>query len=145
MLNTLRVWTIDHLGGFSTVEKAIDSLKGDTEGKTMILTRAVRRLFNDIGAEDILKENSKGEWLYKGKVLSDAKKKVLVAEALHFTQTTLWEIFQDDVKYQANKKMFLESKTELDIVSGKLWLYTIDTFKTRLNSMLREKGSFNSK
>lgn len=144
MLDKLRIWTISRLGGFSTVQEAIDSIE-DQKTKNEILTRAVRRLFNTIGASDILKQNSKGQWLLEGKIISEARKTMLITEAIGFIQSNLWDIMQLDINYQANKMMFTHSKTELDIVSGKLWLYTLDTIRTRLKSMSEGKGSFNSK
>lgn len=143
MIRSLKVRIIRWLGGYVTVDEAISSI-WDKDEKNKILTQAVRRLFNTIGAEDILRANITGEWMHKGKILPDSQKNLLMAEAKNFTESLLWSILQDDVKYQANRKMYLTGKTEMDLVAGKLWTFTLDAMKTRLQSMNKGSGMFNS-
>ena len=110
--------------------------------KDEVLTEAVKHLYNTIGADDILKENN-GVWTFKGKTLSDAMKKLLIAEAQGFFKSKLWEVLQNDIKYKSNQLMFEKSKTEQDLIAGKLWLFTLDSFNTRLKSLDRGTGRFN--
>ena len=117
--------------------KLIDFLDRD-----VILTEAVSRLFNTIGSKDILREEN-GQWFLEDKPIGDAKKKQLQAEAMQFLSTGLWKVLQTDVKHQANKKMFTESMSEANITAGKLWTYTLDCFRTRLESMNKGSGIFN--
>jgi len=142
---SLKTFIIEKLKGYSTIESAIEAIKEiDSERRNRILSLAVKRLFNTIGEDDILKENVYGQWLTEGKNLSDAEKNLLIAEAKQFLNSKLWKILQKDVQYQTNRKMFILSKSEIDIIAGKLWTYTLDAFRTRLNSMVKGSGSFNN-
>ncbi len=140
----MRDWVIKKLGGYPTIEDAIEGITQDKD-KYTILTLAVKRLFNTIGSDDILKTNEVGQWMHEGKIMTDAKARLIQAEAKQLLDTTLWKILQDDVKYQANRKMFLLAENEMQLVSGKLWMYTLDAFKTRLESLSKGSGLFNSK
>lgn len=134
------------LGGFPDIESAIDAIREkNLEEKYTILTLAVRKLFNTLGPADILKVSDGGQWMSEGKTLNEGQKKLLIAEAINFTNTTLWKVLQADIKYQANRRMFNRSKTALDLVAGKLWLFTLDAINTRLKSLAKGDGSFNSK
>lgn len=121
--------------------KLIKLLGGYT--KDEVLTRAVKKLYNTIGSEDILREEM-GQWTINGKPINDAIKKLLVSEAQIFLKSRLWQVLQTDIKYRANKVMFEKAQTEQDLIAGKLWLYTIDSIKTRLESLVKGSGRFNS-
>lgn len=134
---------IKWLGGFPTIKDAIESIQEkDFEERKLILTLAVRRLFNTIGAEDILKEVD-GQWLFEGKAISEGTRKLLIAEANQLEGMTLWKILQKDVQYQANRRLFLIGTSEMDLIAGKLWLYSFDAIKTRIKSLAQGNGSFN--
>lgn len=111
--------------------------------KEDVLSEVVKDLYNTISADDILKEEN-GQWTFKGKVLQEQEKKLLIAEAQIFLKTRLWKVLQADIKYRSNLRMFEHSKTEVDLLAGKLWLYTLDCFKTRLESLDKQRGIFNS-
>ncbi len=140
----MRRWLIEKLGGYPDVDSALESIT-DAGEKTKILTLAVKRLFNTISSEDILKLNKNSEWMFKGKVLSQGRKDLLIAEAKALLGTDLWKVLQQDTMYQANKKMFVSSKSESDIIFGKMWLYTLDAFATRLSSLSESSAVYNSK
>lgn len=135
---------IRKLGGFTDVDDALESIS-DSKEKYRILTLTVKRLFNTIGPEDILKVHDTGQWMFQGKPLNDAQKNLLIAEATQFLESKLWDILQNDIKYQSNRKMFLLSQKNEDLIAGKLWLLFLDVFKTRLQSMKQGSASFNNK
>lgn len=144
-MNWLRVWLIEKLNGYADAETAIASVEDETE-KKRLLTLAVKRLYNTVGPEDILKKDEvTGQWMFKGKVLSEEFKSRLIAEAEIFLESKLWEILRADVLYQANRRMYLLSKKDEDLVAGKLWAYTFDALATRLESMRMGNAKFNSK
>ncbi len=132
------------LGGYVTAKEAIEAVEAKNERREL-LTAAVKRLYNTIGADDILHVNEAGQWLLEGKQMEEAFKKILVAEAEQFTKTSLWRVLQMDIKYQANKKMFTTSTDPSQMDVGKSWTYILDAIKTRLNSLSEGKGVFNSK
>ena len=138
----MRKWIIKKLGGFIDIDDAINNIK-DSEDKHKILTLAVKDLYNTITKDDILTEQN-GAWFSKGKIIDNSIKKVLIAEAETFKSSKLWSILQDDIKYQSNKKMYTDSVNIDDLIAGKLWLLTLDTFKTRLNSLQKGRGKFNT-
>lgn len=123
-------------------DKIIKLLGGYT--KSDVLTEVVKDLYNSIGSDDILTEISPAEWRYKDKTLGPAQQKALIAEATVFLSGKLWDILKDDIKYQSNKKMFVNSASNEDLVAGKLWLLTLDAIDTRLKSLAKGRGTFNS-
>lgn len=142
-----RKWLIEKLGGYPDIASAIEAIKEkDYKERYKILTLAVQKLFNTIGADDILQvQEGTGQWIFKGKALTDGEKSLLIAEANQFLGSKLWNILKADIEYQANKKMFRESESTEHLTAGKFWLFTLDAFKTRLKSMQSGSGLFNSK
>jgi hypothetical protein len=138
----MRKLLIKKLGGFVDIDDAINSIESK-EDKHKILTLAVKDLYNTLTKDDILTEE-KGVWFSSGKPINSQIQKVLVAEAENFKNSRLWAILQGDIKYQANKKMYIDSVSIDDLITGKLWLLTLDTFKTRLDSLQKGSGKFNT-
>lgn len=120
-------WIIHLLGGFT-----VDEVKREL----------LKKLYNTISEDDILRMDDKGNWFFEGKMLPDAVKKQVIAEANVFLDTKLWQILQNDVKYQANKRMYLESTKIEHLEQGKAWTYVLDIFKTRLEMMREGKNIF---
>jgi hypothetical protein len=123
------------------MDKLIRLLGGYT--KDEVLTTAVKELYNTIGADDILKEDGSLQWTIGNRLMAEAEKKQLIAEAQIFLKSKLWKVLQADIKYQANKRMFEKAQTDMDLIAGKLWLYTLNCFKTRLESLDGGRGVFN--
>lgn len=131
-------------GGFLTIEDAIEAIRQKHfKERAVILTLAVKKLYNTIGADDILKPMDGGEWMFQGRTLSKGQVVMLQAEAAQVEQMLLWKILQKDILYQANKKMYLLAENDLQVVTAKFWLYTFDTFKTRLKSIAAGSPLFN--
>lgn len=138
----MKNWLITKLGGYPDIDSLL-KVVDKHEDKHKILTEAVKHLFNTIGEDDILKENSKKEWIYADKILNEDRKKLLISEAKVFTNTRLWKVLQADVKHQLNRKMFDRSQADIDLIAGKIGLFILDALKTRLNSLNKESGIFN--
>jgi hypothetical protein len=117
------------LGGYTSVEDCLEDMD-----KEQILTEAVKHLYNTIGSDDILKQVN-GAWTFLGKEITPEILKLLIAESRQLLSSRIWKVIESDIKYQANQQMFLKSKTEMDLTSGKLWLYVLDAIKTRLNTL----------
>ena len=107
-----------------------------------VLTAAVAGFYNTIGTDDILREVN-GKWMVGEKEVDDSIKQAMIGEAKTLLNMRLWKVLQNDIKYRANKQMFLESQSEIDLIAGKLWLYTLDCINTRLDSISKESGRFN--
>ena len=140
----IKSWLIVKLGGYATIRDLVESVPAGDE-KRQLLTEAIRKHFNTIGPDDILKVHTSGQWLFMGKALDDGIKRLIIAEASQFLQTRLWAVLQADIKYQANKKMFLTASKPEDVDNGKFWLYILDAIRTRLNSLHEGSGTFNNK
>ena len=112
--------------------------------KHEVLTLAVKKLFNTISAEDVLKEKEL-QWFFQGKALRKDQVDMLKAEATNFNESFLWKVLSADIKYHANKQMFIKSRTEYDIMMGKSWLYVLDVINTRLKSLVKGIGLFNKR
>lgn len=135
----MRRWLIEKLGGYPDIDSLLEDVRElETEEKYKILTLAVKRLFNTIGPDDIFRITEQG-WMWKGRALPDEMRKLLIEEAIEFSKSKLWEMFQAELKYQANRKMFLESQNELDLVAGKLWLLSIRHMDERLQAIVTGK------
>ena len=141
----MKNYIIRKLGGYPTIDDAIDAVRdgNHAEEKHRILTLAVKKLFNTIHADDILRVAEDGRWVYMGKFLSEDEKKMLMRDASNFIDSKLWNILQTDVRYQSNRKMYISGKNEDDLIAGKLWLLTLDAFNTRLKSMRQGSAIFN--
>lgn len=126
------------LGGYASVDEAIDAIRDNPDGaeRRRILTLAVRRLYNAVGSEDILKQDmASGQWTYMGKPISKEETGVLIEQARNLLDSRLWKVLQTDLKYQANKRMFTDSVDLVDMVAGKLLIYYIDIIHTRLKKL----------
>jgi len=139
----MKKWLIRKLGGYTSFLEAIDNVN-DPKERNKILTLALKKTFNTISDDDILREND-GKWFFKGKALSDAQRKLLSVEAQQFIDTKLWQIVKEDTVYQVYKKMYLLAENEMHVVTAKFWKYTFDTIETRLKSIARDSGLFNKK
>jgi|TARA_Y100000310_G_scaffold242771_1_gene246983 hypothetical protein len=137
----MRKWLIRKLGGHISLLEAIEDIE-DRREKHRILTMALKKTFNTISADDILKENN-GKWFFKGRALSDAQRKLLVAEAQQFINTKLWQVVKEDTVYRVYKKMYLLAENDLHVITAKFWKYAFDTIETRLKSIAKDSGIFN--
>lgn len=124
----MRKWLIQILGGIP---------------KDEVLTHAIKKMYNTIGAEDILSEVN-GSWVIQGKPLHNSDKQLIVAEAQVFYKSKLWEILKKDIKYKVNQIMFERSRSTDDLIAGKMSLWTLDCIETRLNSLNKGSGHLNS-
>ncbi len=144
-MRSLKIWIITKLGGYPTIDDAIEAIKAKPgPERTRVLTLAVKHLFNTIGADDILQVHPDGTWTVEGKPIPKVTRDLLVAEATQFLGTTLWRVLQTDIKYQANRKIFILATDEMQLTAGKLWTYTFDALRTRLNSLQKGSGDFNT-
>lgn len=99
----------------------------------------VKHLFNGITEEDILRLKRDGSVLYKNQPL---KKEVIMQirdEAERFHNSLLWKVLSDDVKYQANQRMFFKGHSESDLYVGKAILHAIELLENKIEQIRRLK------
>lgn len=155
----MRRWFIEKLGGYAsaeeaiaakggylTIDEAIDAIRDlDLKERRVILTLAVKNLFNTIGPDDILKPAASGQWMFKNRLLTKGQVELLMLEAAQLDKMLLWEVLRADVLYQANRKMYLHAENELHVITAKFWLYTFDTMKTRLKQIAAGSPMYSKK
>lgn len=134
----MRGWLIRVLGGYASLDEAIEAMRQDknAEHRRKVLTLAVRRLYNTIGPEDILKtDKASGQLTWQGRPVSKEEMQVLIEQAKNMLQSRLWKVLEADIKYTANRRMFVESVSVDDITAGKLVTYYADIIHTRLKNL----------
>lgn len=153
----MRKWFIEILGGYATAEDAVSAKGGfltlenalehirklQLKERQVLLTLAVKKLFNTIGPDDILKPVGGGQWMFEGKTLTKGQVELLMLEAAQLDQMLLWKVLRKDILYQANKKMYLLAENDLQVITAKFWLYTFDVMRTRLKSIAAGSPLFN--
>jgi len=126
----MKRWLIEKLGGYATVEDALNS----AENKHEILTKAVAHLFNAVTEEDIFRKD-RTTYTYKGKPLMASQLSVLENQAKDFTESELFKMLDLELQYQANRKMYFDSRGNDDLIAGKLILWNWDVVKTKLKNL----------
>ena len=133
MILKLKHYLVYKLGGFVSVDDFIGKVnKLSYQEKHKILTRAVKKSFNTVGSDDILKVADNGKWLYEGRELTETEVQHLKETAENFKNSRLYKVLDKELKYQANRRMFIDSQNVNDLVAGKLLLFLWDVVKTRL-------------
>ena len=103
--------------------------------KREVLIEAVKKLYNTIGPDDILKQNPDGSWIFQGKPLMGAEITQLREEAQFLRGMKLWKIIKWDIRYQLGKKMFEEARVKEDLVWGQLLTFLDDIIRNRIQKM----------
>ena len=106
--------------------------------RAKILTLKIEDLYNTIGKDDILEKRGIGWWVGE-KEITDQEMKQIIAEAEIFIKSKLWKVLRTDIRYQANMKMFDESRDITDLTMGKSWLWILDCIQSRLKELSQIK------
>ena len=119
------------------IRQAIKWLKeiNDVDKKREILTLSVKHLYNAISADDILRQQPDGSWLFQGKPLMGVEVAQLKEEAQFIRGMKLWRAIKLDIKYQLGKKMFEDARVKEDLIWGQLLIYLDDIIRTRIQKM----------
>lgn len=100
-----------------------------------LINLLVKRLFNGLTEDDVLKVRGKNVILYKGFKLKPEKIESIKVDAKTFRDSVIWKLLSDDMKYVANKRMFEVSESMDDMMAGKMVLYTIDLINKKLDNL----------
>lgn len=130
-------WVIEKLGGFPDIDSAINHIKAieDEEIKEQLLTESVKKLYNAVGQDEILKVLPDGSWQFQGRPLLSSEVAQIQAEAQLLLGMKIWRVLKLDIQYELNKKMFLYSSTQNDLIAGKLAYFLDDVVRKRLQSI----------
>ena len=106
----------------------------DADLKRQILTEAVKKLYNTIGPDDILRQTQDG-WIFQGRPMTSSEVTQLKEEAAHLRGMKIWRVLKLDIRYQLGRKMFEEARVKDDIVWGQLVTWLDDVIRNRLQKM----------
>lgn len=91
-----------------------------------------KHLFKLVLEEEILRPDKNGNIWYRGRYLTKEERQDLEEQAKLILKQPLWEMLTKEMEYLANKRMFHESKDEIDMLGGKMMLYLIDVLRKKL-------------
>lgn len=134
----MRERLIRALGGYTSFEEALQEARAtaDRPARRALLAAATRRLFNTIDEDDLLKvDKASSQWTYMGRPLGKEEMMVIIQQAKGLIDSRLWAVLLADIKYQANRRIYIDSKSEDDLVAGKLLLYLGDIIHTRVKRL----------
>lgn len=106
--------------------------------KRRILNWLLSHLFNAVTEADGL-VYSDGKFYNQGIEIPPEQADKLTSEAYQIQHTTLWPLLLSSMKWAANKKMYLDSSSDSDIVAGKWMLYTIDIIEKKIINLSKIK------
>ena len=124
----MRSWFIRQLGGYASAEDAIEGIRstGNVGQRRALLTLAVKRLFSTIDADDVLRRDpASGAFTFEGKPLTNGEIAILRSDAETMLKSKLWRVLNKEIRYHANRKMFIESRSDDDLTAGKMLVYYI--------------------
>lgn len=84
--------------------------------------------------EDVFKKDGV-RYTYKGKPILEAQVISMRNQAKGFLESELFKMLNLELKHQANLKMYTFSRNEMDVISGKLMLYSWDVIKSKLHNL----------
>lgn len=95
-----------------------------------------RNLFNVLTEEDIIKfDKSRKKFIIKGQVVPENEVQEIISGAQTIQQILTWKLLVREMKVVANKMIYFNSKTQEDIIGGKMMLYTIDIMEKKLDNL----------
>ena len=109
------------------------------ESQKRFINYLVGDLFNTISEKDILKELPGRIVKYRGDTLGAEEISALKHDAKVFTESVLWEVLSNEVKYLSNLRMYERGKNEEDIIMGKAFLYALETINRKLKELSQLK------
>lgn len=93
-----------------------------------IIHKLFRWVFVEVRPEDVI--TFKGGKIYLGKnEATDQETQNLIAEAVFFKESRLYQVLISSLGDKAKQKMFEKSETWEDMLGGKLMLYNLDVQK----------------
>lgn len=94
----------------------------------------MNRLFNSITEDDVLKIVGNNVY-YKNTLLTKKQRDGIILEAKTIKDLAAFKIMVDELKWSANKKMYVNSNSVEDMVFGKAALWIIDILEQKVNKL----------
>lgn len=123
MINQVTKWIVERLGGYYPPVDKHD-----------VLDERVAALFNTIRKRDLLRQEG-STWYAGNRELTEPEIRQIKAEARVLLNSRLWSILEDDVEYHAYRTIFTVSRSEIDLIGGKMLKVYLDILNTRLKEL----------
>lgn len=123
MLDRIKRFVVEKLGGYYPPVDPHD-----------VLDARVAELFHTIRKSDLLRQEN-GAWYSGGRELTIHEIRQIKAEARVLLNSRLWQVLEDDVDYQAYNLIFTKSRSEIDLIGGKMLKVYLDIHKTKLKEL----------
>lgn len=91
----------------------------------------LKDVFNVITEEELLVIKGT-EWIHKGRTLTEPEIKNLIEQAQLIERLHLWKVLKAELKHHAQDKLVNKSKTEADLIAGKMMIYIIELLENRV-------------
>jgi hypothetical protein len=99
-----------------------------------ILDERVASLFHTIRKNELLRQEN-GVWYSGDRELTEHEIRQIKAEARVLLNSRLWQVLEQDIEYQSYRTIFTKSRTEIDLIGGKMLKVYLDIHKTRLQEL----------
>lgn len=94
----------------------------------------VKNLLVAVSEDDVLVISSK-DWLLQKRKLSTEEIIALKEEATSFSNSLLWKVMRNELRWKANQQMFDFQRKDEDMVFGKAMLYNLDQERIFINKI----------
>lgn len=109
-----------------------------TKLKIKILNILLSKLFNAVNESDVLDYNHKKKTMViGGRPVTVKHLEGLKSDARTILELELWKQLTKDMKYIANKKMYISSTSANDMIFGKAVLYTLEVMDKKMRNILK--------
>lgn len=91
-----------------------------------------KHLFKLVLEEEFLRTDQRGNVWYNGKVLTKEQRIDIKDQAQLIIKQPLFMMLVKEMQYVASRRMYHDSKDEIDMLGGKMLLYLIDVLCKKL-------------
>lgn len=98
------------------------------------LNRLLQNLFNAVTEDDFLQIKPSGAYMGTQK-LSPSTINSYIEQASTILQMELWSVIVKQMQLAANKRMYVESTSDDDLIFGKAMLYALDVLQKKLYNL----------
>jgi len=104
--------------------------------KIHILNFLLRHLFNALTEADVLVVSGKSV-IIQGEVVSPEIRTEIISGARMLQQLAFWKLLRREMQIEANRRIYLKSLTQDDLIFGKAVLWTIDLMEKKIDNLSR--------
>lgn len=109
--------------------------------KNRLINLIAGRLFRLVTEEDFLRlDVGTGKVYLRGRELAPSQVDDLAREARDIQSTNVYKLILSEMTFEANKKIFFDSRSESDLVAGKMVLWTLDVLSRKVDNLGKVKG-----